>query len=329
VLVEAPTILDKLAQLHPTLIVKGLGTQNATTKLQKRAQAKWITQNVVRLLLTLDSPLKRYYKNAFSCCSVIRVINGKAETQYCNTRICNVCNRIRTAKAINNYVPQFEGFTNYAITLTDQNCKGSELKHTIRRYKLDLKIIRRRLQRLGLVVDGIVKVEITYNRTTGLYHPHLHLIVRCKSAQEGLFLAECIVNEWLSLRGTANVKAQHYTITDEGSFKELFKYTTKSGTKEENYIAVHPESLDVIMQAQYNTRSFQPFGKIRVASEEVNEIVEAQEPINAMPGKYLWVTDDWYNLHTGEALSYYLTNPKFRVVRVLNKGSSELSSLVG
>lgn len=324
-LVEAPTNLDKLAQLHPPLIIKGLGAQSEKTKLQKRAQAKWITQSVVRLLLTLDSPLKKYYKNASFCCSVMRVRDGKAETQYCNTRICNVCNRIRTAKAITNYVPQFEGFTNYAITLTDQNCKGSELKHNLRKYKLDFKIIRRRLQRLGLVVDGIVKVEITHNLSTGLYHPHLHLIVRCASVREGEFLAQSIVNEWLSLRGTANVKAQHYTITDEGSFKELFKYTTKSGTKEEDYIAVHPESLDVIMRAQYNTRSFQPFGKIRVASEEVNEIVEAQEPINATPGKYLWVVNDWYNLYTGEALSYYLTNPRFKVVRVLNKGSSELS----
>lgn len=320
-LVEAPTILDKLAQLHPPLVVKQLGFQNAKEKLQKRAQAKWITQNVVRLLRTLDSPLDRYYKNAFSCCSVIRVINGKAETQYCNTRICNVCNRIRTAKAINNYVPQFTGFVNYAITLTDQNCKGSELKHNIRKYKLDFKIVRRRLQRLGLIVDGIVKVEITYNRNTGLYHPHLHLIVRSKTAQEALFLAESIVMEWLSLRKTANIKAQHYQTTDEGSFKELFKYTTKSGTKEEDCIEVHAESLDLIMQAQYNTRSFQPFGKIRQASEEVNEIVEPQEPINASTGKYLWFNDDWYNLNTGEALSYYLVNPKFRVVRVLNKGS--------
>lgn len=323
-----PSLVHKSAQLHPPLIVNGLGVQSEKTKLQKRAQAKWITQNVVRLLLTLDSPLKKYYKNAFFCCSVMRVINGKAETQYCNTRICNVCNRIRTAKAINNYVPQFTGFVNYAITLTDVNCEDSELKHNLRKYKHDFKIIRRRLTRLGLVLDGIQKVETTYNLISGLYHPHLHLIVRCQSVQEGVFLSESIINEWLSMRETASVKAQHYTITDEGSFKELFKYTTKSGTKEEEHIAVHPESLDVIMRAQYNTRSFQPFGKIRAASEEVNEIVEAQEPINAMPGKYLWASNDWYNLYTGEALSYYLTNPKFKVVRVLNKGSSELSSWV-
>jgi len=317
----APTILDKLVQLPPDLNSKELGLHNPERNLQKRAHSKYITQNIARLLFPLRSPLHNYYQNAFYCAGTIVVEDGKARTTYCNTRICYACNRIRTAKAIKDYMPQFEGYYNKSITLTDQNCTASNLKHEVRKYKTDLKLIRRILQRLGLDVDGIVKLEITYNLTTGLYHPHLHIIVRCENEREGTFLAESIINLWLEKRQSAHRSAQHFTKADEGSFIELFKYTTKFGVKEDENMLVHPESLDIIMRAQHKTRSFQPFGKIRKASEDVNEIVEPQ-PIKAEEGIYCWSIDDWFNRDTGEALTYHVLNPKFKVVRQLRTRGS-------
>lgn len=313
--------LDKLALVPPPLIVKELAKQTPEQKLEKRAHSKYITQEVARLLFPLRSPLHNYYQNAFYCACTIVVEGSKSRTTYCNTRICNVCNRIRTAKAINAYMPQFEGYFKYSITLTDRNCTGENLKYNIRKYKTDFKLIRRRLQKLGFVVDGIVKLETTYAIINNLYHPHLHIIVRADSAREGSFLAESIINLWLDIRLSADRLAQHYGPADDGSFKELFKYTTKSGIKEGEVMEVHPESLDIIMRAQHKTRSFQPFGAIRKVTEDVNEIVES-ETMSVEDGIYVWSIDNWYNKETGEALTFYELNPRFKVISQLNKGST-------
>ena len=301
-----PSNLDKLAQLDPALNIKQL---DSTLIMKKRARSKWWTQQFNAPLIALDSPLKKYYQNAYNCGHYVQVKDGKAKSSYCNTRTCNVCNRIRTAKAMNGYISQLEGHNWVMITLTDVNCSGQDLKKEIALYKKDFVLIRRRLKKLGYKVDGIVKMEITYNENTLTYHPHLHVLVAHEQID---FLAVEIINDWLQRRPSASIKAQNITREHSGALNELFKYTTKGFQREGKNISVNPQSIDTIMTAQYGQRSFQPFGNIRRVNEEVPEIIEAQ-PMNIPDGIFSWYDCDWWNIRSGEALSYYTPDPDIKI----------------
>jgi len=301
-----PSNLDKLAQLDPSLIVKQLDTAKI---LLKRARSKWYTQQFVAPLLELQSPLNRYYQSAMDCAKFISINNGKSKSAYCNTRVCNTCNRIRTAIGMNGYMEQLKGREWVMITLTDVNCQGHELKDEIASLKRTVLLIRRYFKKRGIILDGIVKAEITYNEKTKTFHPHLHVLAACQNIE---FVAVELINQWLERRPTASIKAQNITRDPSGAFNELFKYTTKGYQREGKTLTIDALAIDTIMRAQYNTRSFQPFGNIRKVTEEVQEIIQAQ-PIEKPDGVYMWYASDWYSLYTGEALSYYLPDPDIKI----------------
>jgi len=301
-----PSNLDKLAQLDPALNVKQL---DSTLIMKKRARSKWWTQQFNAPLIALDSPLKNYYQNAYNCGHYVQVKDGKAKSSYCNTRTCNVCNRIRTAKAMNGYISQLQGLNWLMLTLTDVNCSGEDLKKEMALYKKDFVLIRRKLKKLGYKVDGIVKIETTYNETNDTYHPHIHAVVAHEQID---FLAVEIINDWLQRRPSASIKAQNITRDHSGALNELFKYTTKGFQREGKNISVNPQSIDIIMTAQYGQRSFQPFGSIRKVNEEVPEIIEAQ-PMKVPDGIFSWYDCDWWNIRTGEALSYYVPDRDIKI----------------
>ena len=300
------TNLDKLAQLDPGLIIKQLDTAKT---LIKRARSKWYTQQFVAPLLELQSPLHGYYQSAMDCAKFISIENGKPKSSYCNTRVCNTCNRIRTAIGMNGYMEQLKGREWVMITLTDVNCQGHELRHEIDGLKRTLRLIRRKLKKRGTILDGIVKAEITYNEKTKTFHPHLHVLAACQNIE---FVAVELINEWLERRPTASLKAQNITRDPKGAFNELFKYTTKGYQREGKTLTIDALAIDTIMRAQYKTRSFQPFGNIRKVTEDVQEIIQAQ-PIEKPDGIYMWYYHDWYSLYTGESLSYYLPDPDIKI----------------
>lgn len=302
------TKLDKLAQLAPDLKVKQL---DARLVMQKRARSKWYTQGFVRPLLELDSPLNKYYQNAMDCGHFVQIKDGVSTSSYCNTRVCNVCNRIRTAKAMNGYLSQLKGRKWIMVTLTDVNCEASQLRNELKGLKKSFFLIRRILKKRGYDPDGIVKAEITHNQARGDYHPHLHVLITCGEQVE--YVAGLIVDLWLERRPSASIKAQNITLANQDSLNELFKYTTKTFSRKGKELYTNPEAIDAIMRAQYNTRSFQPFGTIRKVTEEVHEIVEAQ-PIQAEEGMYMWVREDWFNLVTGEALTNYTPDPEVKIL---------------
>lgn len=207
------------------------------------------------------------------------------------------------------YKEQLEGLEWVMVTLTDVNCQAHELKHEIASYKKTVLLIRRKLKKRGIIVDGIVKAEITYNEKSNTFHPHLHIILACENID---YVSVEFINEWLLRRPTASIKAQNITRDPSGAFNELFKYTTKGFQREGKTLNINPWAIDTIMRAQYNTRSFQPFGNIRKVTEEVLEIIESQ-PIEKPDGVYMWETSDWYSMYTGEALTYYLPDPDIKI----------------
>ena len=297
--------LDTLAQL-PTKQKKG-----GLTTLQKRARSKWFTSKIVTPLILhsqyieKDENFRKYFSNAFYCSHILTQRDKKVKTKYCNTRICNQCNRIRTAKLINGYISQLINKDLSFVTLTIKNVNKDDLKASISKMIKDMSnIIRVLRERKKIDVNGIRKIEVTYNEKTNMYHPHIHLLV---DGAENL-----IVNEWLKRNTTSLIQAQDIRKANKESLNELFKYTTKIGlsksTKDRNTIKINVEPLYNIVKALHKKRAIQPFGSIKKVNEDIDEQELQGEEYNELPEydfmEWIWLDNDWLNIYS-ECLTNY------------------------
>lgn len=310
--------LDNIAQL-PT-----------TTKetLSKRARSKFYTQKITSPLLYIESPLHKNYERAFHCGAIIKQKGKKVISQYCNSRICHVCNRIRTAKMMAGYIEPLRELGNlYFTTLTIKNVKSENLADTIEKMLKDISnIIRVLRERKKINISGIRKIEITYNAKMDTYHPHFHIL-------HNEDVGDIIIEEWLKRNPTAKQKGWDWkekkmvdlqvskpvTKKDEDDKKflnEIFKYATKfvvKDSKDRNIMNVYVPALDNILRALHTKRSVQSFGEIRklkIAEEEEQELL-SQEIVDIEEETYKewqWASiDDIYDWldNNGKRLTNY------------------------
>lgn len=284
-----------LGQLgHPTKAFK-------VSNLTKRARSKWFTQKIVGRLLYLGLPMHKYYQRAYYCNTQL-IQNGKKLTsRYCDTRICHVCNRIRTAKMMNGYLTQLGSLNGLEfVTLTLPNVTDEELRGCIEYMQKTMVNLIKSFRRRGQKISGVRKIEVTYNADEDTYHPHIHMVTNGYGQQ--------IVNEWLKRVPTASIKGQDYRQADQNSLNELFKYTTKIASKEQRDFKVYLYALDNILTALKGKRCFQPFGIIKKVSEEVIDNIEGQEyeDIDEYPFMvWEWEGNDWVNPFTKDNLTGY------------------------
>ena len=291
--------LDTLAQLRNpeqtdtfTPLQKGF---------QKRSRAKMLTDSMNFQLIDLESKLLKSYWQTYWCTRAVLQDGDKLTSRYCNQRWCLVCNRIRTAKLINGYIPSIDKLEDAQfITLTRQTVDAVDLADTIQEMQANFVKVKDRLRKQGIKLVGIRKIEIKYNELSGKYHPHYHLIV------DGLQNAQSLVCEWVSCysEDVCNIKAQDVRKADKNAPIELFKYFTKMLTDSGRF---YPEQMDVIFQVMKGKRTFQPFGGIKKQSEDIE--LDEQTNIDWLPPQTeIWVFEDanefsdWYNAQ-GEPLS--------------------------
>ena len=291
--------LDTLAQ--PALF--------SPNNLLKRARSKWFTERIVGGLLYENSELHKYYQRAYYCNSILTQNGQELKAKYCNTRICHICNRIRTAKMMNGYLSQLKGRDIEFVTLTVPNVDACKLRYTCSLLTKEAsKMIRNFSTKKDIKINGIRKLEITYNQKNDTYHPHLHFVVD-KAGKH-------IIKDWLKRFPSANIKAQDCRAADQASLNELFKYTTKIiGHKAGEYI-VYVKALDTIMKALSKLRCFQPFGNIRKVSEEVTDELKGQ--VYDIPEyefmEWTWEDCDWVNKFRDTLTGYISPDVDFSYV---------------
>lgn len=274
--------LDTLGQL-PT---------DDLNNLKKRARSKWYTQAVTGRLLYLESPLHKYYQSAFYCAHILKQEGKKVTAHYCGTRVCHICNRIRTAKLIKGYINQLMDLGGLQfVTLTIPNCTEDELKDTVDSLLKSISnIVRVIRERKKIKINGIRKIEITYNSIVNTFHPHIHLLVDSNAG-------DLIVTEWLKRYPEAKIQAQDVRVADKNSLNEIFKYTTKIVSKSKGHINIFIPALDKILLSLKGRRCFQPFGIIKKIDEDDAslESVEYDDIQEYDYIEWIWSECDWIN----------------------------------
>jgi len=312
-----PAILDTLANRpHRTL-------PDGQKALQKRARSLFISRAVAVRLADLKSPLAKSYRNTIYCSTDIVQEDDRLRTHYCSNRWCLVCNRIRTAKYINAYVPVIEGWSDpHFVTLTTPNVEAGRLRNHIgdmqRRLTRNCIEQIRRVDKLDL--RAVRKLECTYNPRRDDYNPHFHVGVQGK--EQALRLRD----RWLRQYPDASIAAQDVQRMRPGQVIELFKYMTKLTTKGAGGKRgiMPPAALDVIFQALRRRHTIRPYG-FRV--DQLDQAVSGEEELEDLAGTpafkrfgemVLWEWEqemaDWIDQLTGETLSEYELSDDIRAL---------------
>lgn len=279
--------------------------------LLKRARSKYLSKQLAQKLrqCNADSPLSDSYFGSMLCSGVMRQEGKKLVTTYCKQRWCAVCNRIRTAKAISGYLPVIRAFEErYFVTLTKKTVSGPELKDSIDLMNKAWRKITDTARKKREGFKGVRKAECTI-RPGDQYHYHFHVII---SGKEN---AQWLVNAWLKrLKGLADAKAQDVRLADERSLKEVFKYFTKltASSKNGERTLYDYSRMDVIFQSMRGRRVFQPFGGLRIMSEEFEDINGQDfESLEEAEQVWKWHSEDWLN-DAGECLTGYHASEGFK-----------------
>jgi hypothetical protein len=229
-----------------------------------------------------------------------------------------VCNRIRTARAINAYVPVVETWgESFFVTLTLRTVTADELPARIAMMLLGVAAIAKSMRTThSMPLVAIRKLECT-SRPGGLYHPHFHFVV------QGREQAELLRSLWLKRYPMlATVDAQNVVPCNEGTLVELFKYFTKLTTKTADGKRIIPVvELDTIFRAMRGRRVWQPMGfrlpkEIEEAIETEAIEVDASDAVKRIEEVVHWQWSqqvaDWVDYETGECLSEYEPGEGFR-----------------
>lgn len=316
----------------------------------KRARAHYMTVPLAVSLAELRSPLEQAYRNTVYCSGTLHQTKGQLAGKYCGNRWCLVCNRIRTAKAMNRYLPVVDSWAGrHMVTLTLRNVKAPALAGTIREMMKTFQAVKLGMRRaptlvrhnhrtwkdapaLGAILPAVKlaalrKLECTYNAASDDYHPHYHVIVETKA------MADALRERWLEAVGDrAESIAQDARACDRDSLREVFKYFTKLMAKQRakpgkaerakgegaRSAPVDPRALDTIFRAMKRQRVYQPVGFTIASDDEESEIeTDAGTPALTRPTEtVLWewsqAVTDWVDKKTGDCLTGYEPAAKFR-----------------
>jgi plasmid rolling circle replication initiator protein Rep len=238
---------------------------------------------------------KTYWKS-YHCNSVLLQDNYTFKGSLCRKRFCTECNRIKTAELTNGYKePMLNLGKLYFVTLTTPNVKGSELKKEIQKMIKAFQLIKNNIRKTYKIkINGIRKIEITYNQESNTYHPHFHLI------QDNLKASNLIQALWIKQFPKASIKAQdirEINSTDESAFIELFKYATKeTNSKGAIYSG---EVLHTIYSSIQGIRIYQTYGSIKKVKAPIEAKQNDIELDFIEPKQDIWIFEqdkkDWIN----------------------------------
>lgn len=272
--------------------------------LRKKQWSKYVSKGISLSLMyyNADSKLFKSYKNSSYCAEVLLTNEvGKIHSTYCKNRWCLTCNRIKTARLINEYLPQLETlFQPVFVTLTLPTIEGEELPNRIAEMEKEWRAIykltkRAKYQKTHQIFKGIRKAECTI-RPNGHYHYHFHFII------DGWAEGEWLIGQWLRRFPDADIKAQDIRFANEFAFRELFKYAFKAEVKSGS--KTNAKRYDLVFNALRAKRTYQAFGGVKAVEEDFEEDdLTGAVMLEGMANRiFKWCTDDWYDNSTGEGL---------------------------
>lgn len=179
----------------------------------------------------------------------------------CSVRMCPHCAH-RRARIMAARVQKFiVGKTNLRyLVLAERN--SSNLKDGVDSLWAAWMRLRRSVHWKRKVRGSIAVLEVTYNRDSRTWHPHLNVLM------DGDYFPFEQVNLLWQAATAGNGRTSHISAADEGTVRELIKYTLKvaerkkeeTGVSSLRLIVDRPEAIDEFLSALYGARLIRTYG---------------------------------------------------------------------
>lgn len=282
---------------------KGVSVQSLARQAWKIAKRNAIVSPLLDYARAIDSPNQLEYVAALSCCTnLVQTENTylKPKNHRCGSRLCNICNNIRTAKLIEQFLPKVDISKKWGLLVLTRSNTALEdadketLSKAIDDYYHKIAIIKQRAKRKFKELDTIITFEIQgegfkQRKENGSFywasfHPHINVFGNVEVLQfikdnwielnekDGYKLTE--VNQRLNVLDESYCKKKNKTLPEmvRHSLMEIIKYTTKGLTNFKNGHSVNVRALDIIissMKARRRVMASGVFFNKKVESVEV------------------------------------------------------------
>jgi len=189
----------------------------------------------------------------------------------CSCRLCPHCAHRRAGILVHRIEALVEGKTDLRyVVLAEKNCKN--LKAGIDSLYEAWTSLRRSVRWKAKVKGAVCVLEVTYNKTNRTWHPHLNVLI------EGEYFPFAELNFAWKKATEGKGQTTHIQQADEGTIRELLKYTLKVAERDENrdlhLILEQSAALDEFLAAVYGIRLVRTYGTfhgLKVADEETPE----------------------------------------------------------
>lgn len=186
----------------------------------------------------------------------------------CSCRLCPHCAHRRAGVLAKRTQAIVVGKTGLRyVVLAERNCKN--LKAGIVSLYKAWNSLRRSVCWKGKVVGSIAVLEVTYSKKLRTWHPHLNVLI------EGEYFPFAELNLAWKKATEGKGRTTHIQQANEGTVRELLKYTLKVAERDENgelvLILDDPAALDEFLAAVYGVRLVRKYGTfhgLKIADEE-------------------------------------------------------------
>lgn len=278
---ELPSDLTSLEPLETTRL-----QLLCQTACQRHVHARFQAQRKQIYSALADDPTSRFLRRCLriSNCCAFPVIwigpDGQPEVSLgrCRDRLCPFCSIARAhesgarVEALLRTMdsPRF-------MTLTVPHC-DDDLRVQLDRIMVQLRELRKTSAWRRYVLGGVWSLEITYNRTTGQWHPHVHIVF------DGSYFPQPeLKQEWSRIQAAESIVDVRQVVSRRAAARYIAKYVSKALQVED-----WPDGkITEYANATHRRRTIHTFGSCHGISTEADPVENQPAPSQRTVG--VWV----------------------------------------
>lgn len=135
----------------------------------------------------------------------------------CNNRFCPFCSKLKSVydtvsyQAIFDYISKTNDVKFLFLTLTAPNVPGKDLDQEIKSFRKATNDFFKYSEIKNIVLGSLGKLEVTYNRDTDTFHPHMHYILvvdkKYRKGRKDYVSRERMLELWRRAKGDSSIIA--------------------------------------------------------------------------------------------------------------------------
>ena len=245
------------------------------------------------------------------------------DTRLCGLRTCPICAKItanRNERRITKTLQDAEakkvsrdgaGYKLLGVTYTVPNCTGEELRAELQNIGRAVKSIMRNKNRITAIAKGYVySLEVTRNNKTGLYHPHVHIVLTVNASygkgKDYISKAEW-AEIWARYSHRETAAAAQYVTHDNLSEEDREQEDAAAAAEYVTWTGNREFDADTLYWVETACKGLQLTGSGGVLKTKLSDMAQeiTQEDADALEdeGKHVYMLQDWERIKSAYAIT--------------------------